>query len=184
MWVVSVGHDTASKSSDGNGKREKKERGKDKPCIRTGLKEQGNITTGCVQSGHRDDESDQTSQDWACDVPEFLACAIRMPCIGERHKTGENPRRGAQKQGGNIAISQSRSKCRLRAISSVQKAYRSAKTRCQTYEESIEGQANDKCSQCKHHQPNFEILHCHDQAVRDSLVLGVGICLAHILEHT
>lgn len=56
-------------------------------------------------------------------------------------------------------------------------------TRYCTYEESVEREPNDISAKRYHHQPDLDVLHRHDQSAGDSLVLGVGVGLAHILNH-
>ena len=52
-----------------------------------------------------------------------------------------------------------------------------------TYEESVEREPDDIGAQGDHHQPDLHVLHGHDQSTGDTLVLGVGIGLTHILDH-
>lgn len=52
-----------------------------------------------------------------------------------------------------------------------------------TYEESVERQPDDVGAKRDHHQPDLEVLHCHDQAAGDPLVLRIGVGLTHVLNH-
>lgn len=52
-----------------------------------------------------------------------------------------------------------------------------------TYEKSVKRQPQNVGGQREHHEPHATVLHGKDQPPGDALVLGVGVGLAHVLDH-
>lgn len=116
-------------------------------------------------------------------MPELLTRSVGVPGIDQRDDTGKDPRRCTEQERRHVIVAQSRSERWLRSGQ-----YHSYSLKREggstTYEESVERQSHDVGRQREHHEPDPNVLHGENQAARSTLLLGIGIGLANILQHT